>query len=133
MNRYYLFLSVFLSVVSLHDIHAERPNFIIINIDDLGYSDLQPYSSQFNKTPNIQSFADEGLVLKSFHSASSLSSPSRAGLMTGCYPQRIGLGIASNNESVLFPGDSLGINSDEITLAERLKSAGYSTACIGPT
>lgn len=131
MNRMLFTIFGFVPSLVMHGEETKKPNFIIINIDDLGYSDLEPYNSDLNKTPSIKQFADEGLVFKSFYSASSVSSPSRAGLMTGCYPQRIGLGIASNGESVLFPADSLGINSDEITLAERLKSVGYNTACIG--
>jgi arylsulfatase A len=108
-----------------------KPSFVLINIDDLGYSETEPYGSKENLTPNISKLAEEGTLFTSYYSACSLCSPSRAALLTGCYAQRVGLGMGCNNEGVIFPGDSLGINSDEITLAEHLKSAGYTTACIG--
>ncbi len=109
----------------------KSPNIIIINIDDLGYSELEPFGSRDNHTPNIQMLADEGTCFTSFYSASSVSSPSRAALLTGCYPQRIGLGVGAYYNTVLFPGDSLGIHKNERTLGEQLQSAGYKTACLG--
>ncbi len=108
-----------------------QPNFVLINIDDLGYGEIQPFGSVENVTPNLTILAEEGTVLTSFYSASSVCSPSRAALLTGCYPQRVGLGLGGNNNVVLFPADSLGLNGDETTLAEQLKMAGYITACIG--
>src|SRR4051812_46572377 len=104
---------------------AEKPNFIIINIDDLGYGDIAPYGSKLNKTPNLDRMAAEGRKLTCFYAAP-VCSPSRASLMTGCYPKRV-LSIPS----VLFPGAAIGLNPKEHTVAELLKAAGYSTACIG--
>lgn len=107
-----------------------KPNFIIINIDDLGYSEVEPFGCEVNLTPNISKMAEEGTLLTSFYAASARCSPARAALLTGCYPPRVGLGMGSEFV-VLMPGDTLGINEEEVTLAEHLKSAGYATACIG--
>ncbi len=104
---------------------AEQPNFVFINIDDLGYGDIGPYGSTTATTPNLDRMAKEGRKLTS-HYGAPVCSPSRASLMTGCYPKRA-LPIAH----VLFPASQVGLNSDEVTVAEVLKGAGYATACIG--
>jgi len=101
------------------------PNFVIINIDDLGYADIGPFGSTLNRTPNLDRMAKEGRRLTS-HYAAPVCSPSRAALMTGCYPKRV-LPIPS----VLFPAASVGLNPQEVTIAEVLKGRGYATACIG--
>ena len=102
-----------------------RFNFIIINIDDLGYGDIGPFGSKLNRTPNLDRMASEGRLLTSYYAAP-LSSPSRAALMTGCYPKRV-LPIPT----VLFPAYDHGLSPEEITIAEVLKSAGYSTCIVG--
>ncbi|MCC6353208.1 MAG: sulfatase [Verrucomicrobiae bacterium] len=104
---------------------AERPNFIVINVDDLGYADIGPFGSRLNRTPNLDRMAKEGRKLTCFYAAP-VCSPSRAALMTGCYPKRV-LPIPG----VLFPGAAVGLNPVERTVAELLKDAGYRTACIG--
>jgi len=104
---------------------SEKPNFIVINIDDLGYGDIGPFGSQLNRTPNLDRMAGEGRKLTSFYAAP-VCSPSRAALMTGCYPKRV-LPL----KGVLFPSAALGLNPEEHTVAELLKQAGYATACIG--
>jgi arylsulfatase A len=104
---------------------ADRPNFIIINIDDMGYADIEPFGSKLNRTPNLDRMAQEGCKLTCFYAAP-VCSPSRASLMTGCYPKRV-LPIPL----VLFPGAAVGLNPAERTVAEVLKDAGYATACIG--
>ncbi|MGV3484177.1 MAG: sulfatase [Planctomycetaceae bacterium] len=103
---------------------ADQPNFIIINVDDLGYADIGPYGSD-NLTPHLDQMASEGRKLTS-HYAAPVCSPSRASLMTGCYPKR-----ALPVPHVLFPAAEVGLHPNEITLAEVLKEAGYKTACIG--
>src|SRR3954468_16408473 len=103
---------------------ASKPNFIIINIDDLGYADIGPYGSN-NRTPHLDQMAREGRKLTS-HYAAPVCSPSRAALMTGCYPKRV-LPIPG----VLFPAAAVGLNPAETTVAEILKDAGYATACVG--
>ncbi|MEQ1858627.1 MAG: sulfatase [Chthoniobacteraceae bacterium] len=101
------------------------PNFIVINIDDLGYADIQPFGSELNRTPNLNRMAQEGMKLTCFYAAP-VCTPSRSALMTGCYPKRV-MPIAS----VLFPAGKLGLNPEEQTVAEVLKGAGYATACVG--
>jgi arylsulfatase A len=104
---------------------AEKPNFILINIDDLGYSDIEPYGSRVNRTPNLVRMAAEGRKLTG-HYAAPVCSPSRAALMTGCYPKR-SLPIPH----VLFPAAAVGLNPQELTIAKLLKQAGYATVAIG--
>lgn len=104
---------------------SERPNFIVISIDDLGYADIGAFGSTLNQTPNIDRMAAEGKRLTSFYAAP-VCSPSRTALMTGCYPKR-----ALPIPGVLFPGAAVGVNPEEVTVAEVLKAAGYRTACIG--
>lgn len=102
-----------------------RPNFIVINIDDMGYADIGPFGSKLNRTPNLDRMAAEGRKLTCFYAAP-VCSPSRASLMTGCYPKRV-LPIPG----VLFPVARVGLSLAEPTVAELLKKAGYATACIG--
>lgn len=108
-----------------------KPNFIIIFIDDMGYGDLGCYGSTVNKTPNIDKMASEGMLFTDFYVACSVCSPSRAALLTGCYPRRVNMHVDQDNKCVLFPGARKGLNPDEITIAEVVKTQGYNTACIG--
>ena len=103
-----------------------KPNFIIIFTDDQGYGDLGCFGSKTINTPNIDQLAARGRKYTSFYVPCSVCSPSRAALLTGCYPKRIGM-----HEHVLFPKSEYGLNPDEYTIADHLKSQGYSTACVG--
>jgi arylsulfatase A len=103
----------------------EKPNLIIINIDDLGYADIGPFGSKTNPTPHLDRMAAEGRKLTGFYAAP-VCSPSRASLMTGCYPKR-----ALPIPHVLFPASPAGLHPDEVTIAELLGESGYATACIG--
>ncbi len=124
MKRF--FILALLLLVPLAALHAgEKPNFVVINIDDLGYADIGPFGSKLNRTPNLDRMAAEGRKLTSFYAAP-VCSPSRAALMTGCYPKRV-LPIGG----VLFPSSAVGLNPAERTVATVLKSVGYATACIG--
>jgi arylsulfatase A-like enzyme len=107
-----------------------KPNFIVIFIDDMGYGDIGPFGSTKNETPHLDRMAKEGMKLTSFYVASPVCSPSRAALMTGSYPKRVGLAKGSGH-IVLFPGDPHGLNPKEITIAEMLKEEGYATGCYG--
>ena len=102
-----------------------RPNFIVIFLDDQGYQDLGCFGSPNIKTPNIDRMAAEGMRFTDFYSADSVCTPSRAALMTGCYPKRVG-GLG-----VLFPRDHHGLNPSETTIPEMLKKSGYKTAMVG--
>ncbi|MBM3745502.1 MAG: sulfatase, partial [Acidobacteria bacterium] len=107
---------------------AERrpPNLVIIFADDQGYGDLGAYGAQNIRTPHVDRMAQEGVRFTSFYVAAGVCTPSRAALLTGCYPMRLGLG-----HRVLFPYSTTGLNPDEITLAEILRGRGYATGCIG--
>ena len=100
-------------------------NFVVINIDDLGYGDIEPFGAGNNQTPNLARMAQEGRKLTSFYAAP-VCSPSRASLMTGSYPKR-----ALSIPHVLFPGNDIGLHPDEVTVAELLKREGYATGIIG--
>lgn len=102
-----------------------KPNFIVINIDDMGYADIGPFGSKLNRTPHLDRLAAEGRKLTCFYAAP-VCSPSRSALMTGCYPKRV-LPIPS----VLFPAAAVGLNPTERTIAELLRDVGYKTGCIG--
>jgi arylsulfatase A-like enzyme len=104
---------------------TEKSNFIIIFTDDQGYQDLGCFGSPDINTPNLDRMASEGMKFTDFYSAAAVCSPSRAALLTGCYPPRVGI------TKVLFPRDSIGLNPEEITVADVLKTRGYSCACIG--
>jgi len=107
-----------------------QPNIILFNCDDLGYGDLGCFGSTKNDTPHLDRLAAGGRKFTSFYMASPVCSPSRGALMTGCYPPRIGFG-AFHGDWVLFPGDDIGLNPSEVTIARLLKNAGYSTMHIG--
>lgn len=102
------------------------PNFIIIFADDQGYQDLGCFGSRNIKTPNIDSMAAQGTKFTDFYVAAPLCTPSRAALMTGRYPRRVGLA-----RGVLRPDSQRGIDPAVTTIAELLKSRGYATCCVG--
>ncbi|MBC8243457.1 MAG: sulfatase [Verrucomicrobia bacterium] len=105
---------------------AAKPNFVIIFADDQGYGDLSCFGSKTIKTPNIDRIAKEGRKFTSFMVASPVCTPSRAALLTGCYPKRVGM-----HQHVLFPASTKGLNAKEHTIADHLKGQGYATACFG--
>ena len=119
-----LALTVLLSSGSFAEA-AKKPNFIYINIDDLGYADIEPFGSKVNRTPHLNRMAEEGRKLTCFYAAP-VCSPSRASLMTGSYPKR-----ALSIPHVLFPGNAEGLSQDEVTVAELLKEQGYATGIVG--
>ena len=109
---------------------SDRPNVVLINCDDLGYGDLGCYGSPVNKTPALDRLAAEGLRFDAFSMASPVCSPSRAALLTGCYPPRIGFG-SFDGLPVLFPGQAMGLPDTEVSLGRLLSDAGYRTQMIG--
>jgi arylsulfatase A len=106
------------------------PNIILINCDDLGYGDLGCYGSKVNETPVIDRLARQGIRFTDFYMASPVCSPSRGAMLTGCYPPRIGFG-SFEGRLVLFPGQPVGLNPSEITIARLLQRAGYATKIVG--
>ena len=109
---------------------ADRPNFVVIFTDDQGYGDLSCFGGKHVSTPRIDRMAKEGAKLTSFYVAAPVCTPSRAALMTGCYPARIDMATGSKF-GVLLSGDPKGLNPKEVTIAEVLKSVGYKTAIYG--
>lgn len=104
----------------------QLPNIIVIFTDDQGYQDLSCFGAEKLKTPHIDQMAAEGMKFTDFHVASPVCTPSRAALLTGRYPARLGL-----HRGVLFPNSQNGLEPEEVTIAEVLKQAGYRTACVG--
>lgn len=111
-------------------VKRKKPNIILINCDDLGYGDLGCYGSEVNRTPAIDKMAQNGIRFTDFYMASPVCSPSRGAMMTGCYPPRVGFG-SFEGKSVLFPGQGIGLNPNEKTIASVLKDSGYKTMLIG--
>jgi arylsulfatase A len=109
---------------------GRRPNILLINCDDVGYGDLGCYGSTRNDTPALDRLAAEGMRFTDFYMASPVCSPSRAAMLTGCYPPRIGCG-EFDGLPVLFPGSRLGLSPDEVTIAGVLSDAGYATRHVG--
>ena len=114
-----------LAVISKEAPKSNNPNIILIFCDDLGYGDLSCYGASQYKTPNLDKMAREGVRFTSFLSAQAVCSASRAGILTGCYPNRVGISGA------LFPDSKIGLNSSEETIPEVLKKRSYKTVAIG--
>lgn len=108
---------------------AEKPNFVVVFCDDLGYGDLSSFGHPTIRTPHLDRLAAEGQKWTSFYAADNVCTPSRAGLLTGRLAIRSGL--ASDVKRVLFPESTGGMPASETTLAEALKELGYATACVG--
>lgn len=104
---------------------ASKPNFIVIFTDDQGYQDLGCFGSPKIDTPNIDAMAEAGMRFTDFYAAESVCSPSRAALLTGCYPPRTGI------TRVLFPRHNTGLGPEQTTIASMLKKIDYATTCIG--
>jgi arylsulfatase A-like enzyme len=123
-----ILLIPFISLILLMASHAKTekaPNVIIFFTDDQGYQDVGCFGSPLIKTPNLDQMAQDGMRFTDFYSASSVCSPSRAALLTGCYPPRV------NVPRVLWPNLPGGLPTEEITIADMLNQQGYATACIG--
>jgi arylsulfatase A-like enzyme len=103
----------------------DNPNIIIILTDDMGYADIGSFGSPGYDTPNIDRLALNGMKFTNFYVSQSVCSASRASLLTGCYSNRIGIG------GFLVPASKIGINPEEVTIAEMLKERGYKTGVFG--
>lgn len=113
------------SAFSLSAVAANYTNIILINLDDAGYGDFSFNGAYGYTTPHIDRMAAEGVRFTHFLAAQPISGASRAGLMTGCYPNRIGFAGAPG------PDSNYGIHPDEMTIGELLKQKGYATAAFG--
>ncbi|KRO90235.1 MAG: arylsulfatase [Cryomorphaceae bacterium BACL29 MAG-121220-bin8] len=101
------------------------PNIVFVLTDDLGFEDLSSYGSKITNTHNLDKLASEGALLNSYYSPQAVCSASRAAILTGSYPNRIGFSGA------LGPNSKKGINSNELLISEMLKDKGYKTAAYG--
>ncbi len=130
-----------------------KPNFVLILIDDMGWMDAGCYGSKFYETPNIDRLAAEGMRFTDGYAACAVCSPTRAAVMTGRYPARLGVTdwirarfqsgkipanrknptdyVGGKNRKLLCPPNALWMELEEITIAEALKSAGYTSCHIG--
>ncbi|WP_133996474.1 sulfatase family protein [Dinghuibacter silviterrae] len=104
---------------------GKHPNIVIIFMDDMGYGDPECYNGLLYHTPNINRLAAEGMRFTNFYAAQAVCTASRAALLTGCYPNRLGISGAFG------PWTRIALNPKEETLASMLKSAGYHTGMIG--
>ncbi len=110
---------------------VEPLNFVVVVCDNLGYGDTEPFGSTVHRTPNLNRMAREGRRFTHFYASAGVCTASRASLMTGCYPQRVGMHTNPRDGWVLRPLSPYGLHPDEVTLAEVLKERGYATAIIG--
>lgn len=116
----------------VNPVASRLPNIVLILCDNLGYGDVgcfNPNAKQ--RTPCIDKMASQGVKFTHCYAAAPVCTPSRAALMTGCYPRRVGLDFTKPDGIVLRPASSHGLHPDEITIAELLKECGYATTCIG--
>jgi len=107
------------------------PNVIVILCDNLGYGDVGCFGNTVHRTPHIDRLAEEGTRFTHFYATSGVCTPSRASLMTGCYPRRVSMHHTDTGDWVLKPIAHRGLSPGEVTVAEVLKARGYATAIIG--
>ncbi len=128
MKRLHHLLFVILITLSCQPQKSQQsrlPNIVIVFTDDQGYGDVGCFGATGFQTPHLDKMANEGMKFTNFYSAQPVCSASRAGLLTGCYPNRLGISGA------LFPHHEIGIADSEITIAEMLREKGYKTAIFG--
>ena len=122
-------LICFVTLVCSQHLFAQKskqlPNIVLIFMDDMGYGDVGCYGATGYTTPNIDQLAKEGMTFTNFYAAQPICTVSRAALLTGCYPNRLGL------KGALTPGSKIGLNSNEVTIPELLKTKNYTTAIVG--
>src|SRR3954453_8261943 len=104
---------------------ARPPNFVIVFVDDMGYGDIGPFGAKGIDTPNLDRMAAEGMRFTDFYVGQAVCSASRAALLTGCYPVRVGI------LGALGPNSKVGISDKEVLLPQVLKPRGYATAIFG--
>jgi arylsulfatase A-like enzyme len=115
---------------------SEKPNFVFLLVDDLGWGDFGCYGSEFHETPNIDKLASQGMLFKNGYAACTVCSPSRAAILTGCYPARSHLTdwIAGHKRpfaKLAVPDWTMKMEHERVVLPEALKEGGYATAFIG--
>jgi arylsulfatase A len=123
MNR--IILSLLITFCAMPAFAQRLPNVVVIFIDDMGYADIEPFGAKGFKTPNLNRMAKEGMRFTDFYVAQAVCSASRMALLTGCYPNRVGIHGALDHRA------KHGISDNETTIAEVLKTKGYATAIYG--
>lgn len=121
----FIFTGLSLCTAGFMQAQNKAPNIVIIFLDDMGYGDLTITGAKGYKTPNLDQLAHEGVLCTHFYVAQAVSSASRAGLLTGCYPNRIGF------QGALSPLSNEGISDQEMTMAELLKQKNYTCGIFG--
>lgn len=121
----FLMLSCKETRVKTNSEETQPPNVVLIFTDDQGYNDVGVFGAKDIETPNLDKMAKGGSIFKSYYAAQAVCSASRAGILTGCYPNRIGI------HNALGPDNKNGINASELTMAEMLKANGYKTGIFG--
>lgn len=122
---YFTFLLITKPIEAQKSRQHSTPNIVLIYMDDMGYGDVDAYGGIDYITPNIDRLAANGMRFTNFYSSQPICTASRAGLLTGCYPNRIGL------HGALGPFSKIGISDKEVTIAQMLKAKGYATGIIG--
>ena len=126
MNKPILILAVALfTCMTTHAQHVNKPNVVIIYMDDMGYGDIEPFGMTGIPTPNFNKLAKEGMRLTHFNAGQPVCTASRAALLTGTYPNRLGISGA------ILPESKLALNPKEVTIASMLKGIGYATVMYG--
>ena len=126
MNKLFIVsILCFFCIVSTAQKKQNKPNVIIIFMDDLGYGDLGSYGATGYSTPNLNQLATDGVRFTNFYTPQAVCTASRAALLTGTYPNRM------NISGALGPNEGVGLHLDETTIAEMLKTVGYTTAMVG--
>ena len=123
--RLFALCLVLFATVTVQSAEKRPPNIIVVFCDDMGYADIGPFGAKGYKTPHLDRMAREGMKFTSFVVARSVCSPSRAALLTGCYPVRVG--VPGN----FGPGSKTGLHPQETTFAEIARTRGYKTAMFG--
>ena len=122
-------LAIAVGCLSAEEVEARPasrpPNFVVIFIDDMGYGDFGTFNDGLSSTPTLDALIAESVCLTQQYTASPVCSPARAALLTGRYPPRVGI------PNVLFPTSRIGLNANEVTIAELPKAQGYAAACVG--
>jgi len=137
MKTKYIRILILLIIVSWYGCQSKQPpNIVLIVVDDLGWTDLGCYGSTFHETPNIDRLASEGMMFNSAYAANPVCSPTRASIMTGKYPTRVGItdwipGLDPKNRKLLGPEDLHALPLEEVTIAEALKKHNYMTFFAG--
>lgn len=125
-NNWLKLCTLAIGALTTTQIYAKKhTNFIVILMDDMGYGDIKANAAMGYDTPNMERLVNEGMNFTHFYAPQAVSGASRAGLLTGCYPNRIGLTGAP------FPGSQKGFHKDEMTIAEVLKQKGYACGAFG--